>query len=307
MSSTEQFGFSTTTDDVLQGVDLTGKAMIVTGGASGIGLETSRSLAAAGASVTIAARRLREAEEIVGALRQSTANDAIEARALDLADLNSVRAFIDGWKGPLHALVNNAGIMALPVLERSPEGCEMQFATNFLGHFALTLGLHRHLAEAGDARVVCVSSTGSLFGPVLWGDPHFRFIPYDPLLAYAQSKTACILLSVGIAQRWAGSGITSNALHPGAIATNLQRYTGGLRTPEALRKTLRQGAATSVLLAASPALKGVSGRYFEDCNVAPVCNERPSAALAGVAPYALDGSNAERLWELALDLMTPQT
>jgi len=176
-----------------------------------------------------------------------------------------------------------------------------------LGHFALTLGLHRHLAEAGDARVVCVSSTGSLFSPVLWGDPHFRFIPYDPLLAYAQSKTACILLSVGIAQRWAGSGISSNALHPGAIATNLQRYTGGLRTPEALRKTPRQGAATSVLLAASPALKGVSGRYFEDCNVAPVCNERPSAALTGVAPYALDGSNAERLWELALGLVTPQT
>jgi NAD(P)-dependent dehydrogenase (short-subunit alcohol dehydrogenase family) len=296
------FGFSTTADDILEGIDLAGKTMIVTGGAGGIGLETTRSLAAAGASVTIATRRPREAEQVAHELRKSTANHAIEVRQLDLADLESVRAFVEGWEGPIHALVNNAGIMALPELWRSPEGCEMQFATNFLGHFALTLGLHRHLAQAGGARVVSVSSTGSLFGPILWDDPHFRFIPYDPLLAYAQSKTACILLSVVIGDRWAGDGIVSNALHPGAIATNLQRHTGGLRTPEPLRKTPQQGAATSVLLAASPSVEGVSGRYFEDCGLAPIRQERSGSELAGVASYALDRANAERLWDIALDL-----
>ncbi len=135
----------------------------------------------------------------------------------------------------------------------------MQFATNFLGHFALTLGLRRSLAQANGARVVSVSSSGSLFGPIFWDDPHFRFMPYDPLLAYAQSKTACTLLSVGIAQRWDIDGISSNALNPGAIATNLQRHTGGLRTPEHLRKTLEEGAATTVLLAASPLVEGTGG------------------------------------------------
>jgi NAD(P)-dependent dehydrogenase (short-subunit alcohol dehydrogenase family) len=303
MSSADApFGFSTTADDVLKGIDLAGKTMIVTGGAAGIGLETTRSLATAGASVTIAARRPREAEQVAYELRRSTANDAIYVRPLDLVDLESIRAFVEGWEGPIHALVNNAGIMALPDLRRSPEGCEMQFATNFLGHFALTLGLRRYLAQAGSARVVSVSSTGSLFGPVLWDDPHFRFISYDPLLAYAQSKTACILLSVSIAERWAGDGIVSNAMHPGAIATNLQRHTGGLRTPEPLRKTPQQGAATSVLLAASPSVEGISGRYFENCREAPICQERWGAALAGVAPYALDRASAERLWDMALCL-----
>lgn len=301
-SGNAPFGFATTADDILEGLDLTGKTMIVTGGAGGIGLETTRSLAAAGASVTIAARRPREAEQVAQELRRSTGNQAIHVLPLDLADLGSVRAFVESWQGPIHALVNNAGIMALPDLQRSPEGCEMQFATNFLGHFALTVGLRRYLAQARSARVVSVSSTGSLFGPVLWDDPHFRFVSYDPLLAYAQSKTACILLSVFIAERWAEDGIVSNALNPGAIATNLQRHTGGLRTPEPLRKTPQQGAATSVLLAASPTVAGISGRYFDNCREAPICHERSGAVPDGVAPYALDRANAERLWDIALCL-----
>ena len=175
----------------------------------------------------------------------------------------------------------------------------MQFATNYLGHFALTLGLHPHLAAARGARVVSVASTGALFGPVFWDDVDFRFIPYNPLLAYAQSKTACILMSVGIADRWADDGIVSNALNPGAIATNLQRHTGGLVTPEHLRKTTAQGASTSVLLAASPMVEGVSGRYFDNCNEAPVRQERPATAPDGVPPYAIDHGNAGRLWNLA--------
>jgi NAD(P)-dependent dehydrogenase (short-subunit alcohol dehydrogenase family) len=296
------FGFATMADEVLKNVDLSGRNMIVTGGASGIGTETSRSLAAAGAAVTIAVRRPGAAEAGAQRLRQETGNDEIYVRALDLADLRSVSAFVANWVGPVHALVNNAGIMALPELQRSAQGCEMQFATNFLGHFALTLGLRRQLAAAQGARVVSVSSTGSLFAPVFWDDPHFRFIPYDPLLAYGQSKTACILFSVGIAGRWADDGIRSNALNPGAIATNLQRHTGGLRTPEHLRKTPQQGAATSVLLAASPLVDGVSGRYFDHCNEAPIRHERPAPLPDGVAGYALDSANAERLWDMALAL-----
>lgn len=207
------------------------------------------------------------------------------------------------WDQPLDVLINNAGVMAIPELQRSAEGCEMQFATNFLGHFALAVGLRPWLARSGRGRVVSVASTGSLFGPVLWDDPHFRFIRYEPLLAYAQSKTACILLSVGIAHRWRDEGIVSNALNPGAIATNLQRHTGGLKTPEPLRKTPQQGAATSVLLAASPRLSGVTGRYFDNCQEAETTLARTDV-FAGVAPYALDPENADRLWSMAAALIS---
>jgi NAD(P)-dependent dehydrogenase (short-subunit alcohol dehydrogenase family) len=139
--------------------------------------------------------------------------------------------------------------MALPELERNKDGRELQFATNFIGHFALTLGLHPWLKTANGARVVSVSSTGSLWSPILWDDPDFRFIPYHPFVAYGQSKTACILVSGGIGRKWSVDNIASNSLNPGAIATNLQRHTGGLKTPEPYRKTPQQGAATSVLLA----------------------------------------------------------
>lgn len=303
MSQQIPFGFTSTASEVLAGVDLTGKTMIVTGGASGIGIETVKSLAAAGASVTIAARRVDAAEEVAKGLRAETGNSKIEVRPLDVADLNSVQKFADDWDKPIHALVNNAGIMMVPGLERTAEGCELQFGTNFLGHFALTMGLRRQLAAANGARVVSVSSTGSLFGPVIWDDPHFHFTQYNPLLGYAQSKTACILLSVGIKERWASDGIVSNALNPGAIATNLQRHTGGLKTPEHLRKNPQQGAATSVLLAASPLVEGVNGRYFDNCQEAPLIARRPEGRLEGVAPYALDSANADRLWEMALRIV----
>lgn len=303
MSQHIPFGFSSTAAEVLSGIDLTGKTMIVTGGASGIDIETVKSLAGARASVTIAARRVGAAEEVAEALRKKTGNEKIDVRPLDLSDLRSVRTFVAEWDKPLHALINNAGIMALPELERSPEGWEMQFATNFLGHFALTLGLRPHLARAQGARVVSVSSTGSPFGPVFWDDPHFRFMPYDPLLAYAQSKTACILLSIGIKDRWVSDGIVSNALNPGAIETNLQRDTGGLRTPEHLRKTPEQGASTSVLLAGSPLVEGVNGRYFDHCQEAPLVAQRPAGKLEGVAAYALDSENAHRLWGIAAEIV----
>ncbi len=288
---------------MLDGVDLHGKTIIVTGGASGIGTETTRALAAAGAQITIAARRPDAAEAVARVLREETGNPAIFVRRLDLGDLQSVHRFVEAWSGPVDALINNACIMALPTLERTSAGFEMQFATNYLGHFALTLGLRRHLAQAKGARVVSVASSGTLFGPIFWDDPHFQFIPYNPLLAYAQSKTACILLSVGIADRWVDDGIVANALNPGAIATNLQRHTGGLVTPEHLRKTPAQGAATSVLLAASPLMEGVSGRYFDNCSEAPVRQARPETFPDGVPAYAVDNGNADRLWNFASGLI----
>ena len=192
--------------------------------------------------------------------------------------------------------------MALPALERTPEGWEMQFATNYIGHFALTVGLHRALAAASGARVVSVSSSGNLIAPVIFDDLHFDFIPYDPFFAYGQSKTACALLAVEATRRWAGDGIFSNALNPGAIATNFQKHTGGLRTPPERRKTPQQGAATSVLLAASPLLEGIGGRYFEDCQEAATVAKRP-ADYVGVARYALNPENARRLWDVASNLI----
>lgn len=293
------FGFSSTASEVLGGIDLRGKRALVTGGAAGIGLETTRALARAGASVVVAVRRPHEAAPVIDALRRQTGNSGISLAQLDLADLASVQRLGADWSGPLHILVNNAGIMALPERRTTAQGIELQFATNYLGHYALALSLHTALRAAEGARVVSLSSSGHLFSPVVFDDLNFDFIPYTPFGAYGQSKTAAVLLSVGISDRWAGDGIYSNALNPGAIATGLQQHTGGLKTPVELQKTVEQGASTSVLLAASPLLAGVGGRYFEDCREARVVPARPADYSGGVAPYALDHDNADRLWELA--------
>ena len=213
-----------------------------------IGIETARALASAGAEVTLAVRNPDAGRDVAKTISESTANPNVYVRQLDLSEQRSVAAFAASWTGPLHILVNNAGIMALPELQRSAEGWEMQFATNFMGHFAFTLGLYGALKAAGGARVVSLSSSGSLFAPVLFGDPPFRFLPYTPFVAYGQSETACTLLAVEATQRWAKDGIFANALNPGAIATNLQKHTGGLTTPPERQKTVQQGAVTTVLL-----------------------------------------------------------
>jgi NAD(P)-dependent dehydrogenase (short-subunit alcohol dehydrogenase family) len=297
------FGFASTTDEVLAGVDLTGVRALVTGASSGIGTETARALAGAGAAVTLGVRDAKAGKEAAVRISESTGNQDVTVGRLDLADLASVREFTDAWRGPLHVLVNNAGIMALPGLELTPEGHELQFATNFLGHFALTTGLHASLAAASGARVVSVSSNGHLFSPVILDDLDYLIRPYDPISAYGQSKSAGVLLAVEATRRWSDDGIYANALHPGAIATNLQKHTGGLRTPVDRRKTPAQGAATSVLLAASPLLEGIGARYFEDCNEARVLHEKPVMFGGGVAPWALDPGNAERLWDIATELV----
>ena len=297
------FGFGSTADQVIEGVDLTGKRAIVTGGASGIGVETVRALAKAGAEVTVAVRRPDVGETVIKGIRESTGNPKIGIEQLDLSDLHSVQSFVKTWHGHLDILVNNAGVMAIPTLERTSEGWEMQFATNFLGHFALTTGLHRAMVAAGGARIVSVSSSGNLFSPVLFDDLHFDFMPYDPLVAYGQSKSACALLAVEATRRWSAQGIFANALNPGAITTNLQKHTGGLRTPPERQKTVAQGAATSVFLAAHSSVAGIGGRYFEDCNEAQTVTRRP-ADYSGVAHYAVSTINAQRLWDLATKLVT---
>jgi NAD(P)-dependent dehydrogenase (short-subunit alcohol dehydrogenase family) len=297
------FGFSSTADDVIAGVDLTGRRAVVTGASSGIGVETARVLASAGAEVVLAVRRREAGEEIAAQIIERTGNPRVGVRRLDLADLGSVAAFAADWDGPLHILVNNAGIMAVPELRRTPEGHELQFGTNYLGHFALTLGLRDALVAAQGARVVSLSSNAHFFSPVVFDDPDFRARPYDPWSAYGQSKTACILLAVAVTRRWSGDGVHANALNPGAIATNLQKHTGGLRTPVERRKTVAQGAATSVLLAASPLVEGVGGRYFEDCAESPVLDGEPEMFGGGVARWALDPGDAGRLWDLATEFL----
>jgi NAD(P)-dependent dehydrogenase (short-subunit alcohol dehydrogenase family) len=204
---TTNFRFSSTTAEVIEGVDLSGKRAIVTGGASGIGLETAKALSAAGAAVTLAVRRPAAARAVAEDIRVSTGNDAVEVRSLDVSDLASVRRFCADWTGPLQILINNAGIMALQDIQRTPEGWEMQFATNFLGHFALTAGLHAALAAASGARIISVSSSANMMAPVFFDDPHFNFIPYNPWLAYGQSKTANVLMAVDATRRWAKAGI----------------------------------------------------------------------------------------------------
>lgn len=301
---TTPFGFHTTASEVLAGVDLSGQRAIVTGGASGIGLETSRALVNAGAEVTLAVRRPDAVQEIAHGLRAG-GRGGVHVAALDLSELGSVRQFAAQWSGPLHMLVNNAGVMAIPDLEVTAQGWEMQLATNFLGHFVLANGLHEALKAAEGARIVSISSSAQLLGPVVFDDLHFKFRAYEPLAAYAQAKTACVLMAVEATRRWGHEGIVANALHPGAIATNLQKHTGGLKTPVDRRKTAQQGAATSVLLAASPLLQGIGGRYFEDCNEAMVVDQR-TADFTGVAPYAVDPTNAHRLWEAASHLAAMQ-
>ena len=306
------FGFTSTAAEVIAGVDLSGKRAIVTGASSGIGVETARALADAGAAVTLAVRNTETGERVAAEIREGTGNGAVTVGALDLSDLTSVRAFVAAWSGPLDILVNNAGVMAIQELTLSSSGHEMQFATNHLGHFALALGLHDSLAAAGSARIVSVSSGGHLRSPVVFDDIDYAFRDYDPFGAYGQSKTANVLFAVEATRRWAPEGIFVNALMPGGIATPLQRHLPAHYAEQALEafraagtdfKSVEQGAATSVLLAASPLLDGIGGRYFEDCNEAVVVTRRGGPGRGGVAPYALDPANAERLWELSLKLV----
>jgi len=314
---TTPFNAESTAAQVIAGVDLVGKRAVVTGGASGIGLETARTLASAGAQVTLAVRNTDTGQRAAADIQATTGRHDVAVARLDLTDLATIDAFTADWSQPLHILVNNAGILFavrpgqqrqdLP--EHTPEGWETQFASNYLGHAALARGLHDALAAAQGARVVVVSSSAHVMSPVVFDDIHFTSRPYDAYSAYAQPKTATVLFTVAIAKRWAADAITANALNPGGVVTNIQRHLdqATLRSIGAVDehdrplaappgwKTPQQGAATSVLLAASPLVEGVTGRYFEDCNEAVVVTE-PGDGTRGVAPHALDQNDADRLW-----------
>ena len=296
------FGAESTAQEVLAGVSLEGRRAVVTGASSGIGLETARELARAGAAVCLAVRDLdagrRSAEDILA----TTGNRQVTASALDLTDLGTVMRFTDAWRGPLDVLVNNAGVMGTPLL-RTSQGWEMQFATNHVGHFALATGLRRALAGAQGARVVVVSSSGHRRSPIVFDDVQFERRGYDTWLAYGQSKTANILFAVDAARRWAADGITVNALHPGAIYTGLQRWVdrdesrreeNQARRRDVAFKSRQQGAATSALLAGSPLVTGVTGTYFEDCAEAHIVEH--DQQRGGVCRFALDADAAHRLW-----------
>lgn len=304
------FGARTTAAEVIDGVDLHGRRAVVTGASSGMGVEIAWALAAAGAEVTLPVTDPNAGAQVAADLAARLPNSAgpLKVTQLDLSDLSTVTAFTASWSGPLHILVANAGVMALPQLTRNRDGRELQFAINHLGHFALATGLYSALAGAGGARVVCVSSIGHMLSPVVFDDLDYRFRPYDPWTSYGQSKSANVLFAVGAAARWASDGITANALMPGnVVGTSLTRFMDpqqlhsfsqdtGLLLPQP--KTVAQGAATAVLLAASPTVAGITGRYFEDCAPAVRVTER-AGAIAGVAPYVLDPDNADRLWTVS--------
>jgi len=309
-----ELGDTTTALQVVEGLDLSGRRAVVTGGASGIGLETARALAHAGAEVTLAVRDPDAGERVRADIVSTTGRDGVRVALLDLADLASVDAFARDWQGPLHILVNNAGVMDTPRGETA-QGWETQFGVNHLGHFALATGLHGALVAADDARVVVVSSSGHAASPVHFEDLFFERREYDPGLAYGQSKTANVLFAVEATRRWAADGITANALTPGGVWTPLQRHWSAekraaneefSRRAEATglfrMKSPEQGAATSVFLAASPQVRGIGGRYFEDCHEAEVVEQLHG--LAGVLPHALDPDAARQLWDVSERLIS---
>jgi NAD(P)-dependent dehydrogenase (short-subunit alcohol dehydrogenase family) len=223
-----KFDARSTTDDVITGRDLSGMRAIVTGASSGLGAETARALVKAGAEVTLAGRDGSAGRAIAAELREGAGSHAaVHTAEVDLSRRDSIARFLSAWEGPLHLLINNAGIMAAP-LGRTAEGWEMQFATNYLGHFMLAAGLRPALAagaaQGATARIVGLSSSSHLSAPVALDDLHFQHRPYDPWLAYAQSKTAVVLFCVEASRRWEHDGIVANAVNPGGILTGLQKH-----------------------------------------------------------------------------------
>ncbi len=311
---TSRFGAYTPARDVVAGRDLTGRRAVVTGAATGIGIETARALAEAGARVTIAARKPDLAQAAVADINK-TAKAPADWRMLDLADLASVRAFATGWGGePLHLLINNAGVMACP-LAYTGDGLEMQIGTNHFGHVLLGVLLARVLVDGAEearrpSRLVSLSSIGHRRSPVNFDDPHVRARPYDKWEAYGQAKTANALFAVGFDARFKDKGVRANAVMPGGIMTPLQRHMtmeeqiamGWIDAAGKVRdgfKTPEQGASTSVWAAVGDELEDVGGLYLEDCAQAePWSKETP---WRGVLPYALDAAAADRLWALSVE------
>lgn len=306
------FNAKSTTDDVIKGIDLKGKIAIVTGGNTGIGLETTRTLAKAGATVIVPARDMDKAAKNL----QDICN--VELAAMDLMSPESIDAFADKFLAsgrPLHMLINNAGIMWVP-LRRDSRGIESQLATNYLAQFQLTAKLWPALKKANGARVINVSSHGHHFAPFNFEDPNFGHRAYETLQGYGQSKTAVNLFSMELDNRARNYNIRAYAVHPGSIGgTELGREAplelfqkmgfadaNGQILPEvaASLKTIPQGAATTVWCATSPLLNTIGGVYCEDADIAPLCAY--ITCQKGVHPYSLDEASAKQLWRLTEDM-----
>lgn len=308
------FGRHTTARDVLAGQDLSGKTALITGGYSGLGLEAVRALAGAGARVIVPARRPEAAVEALNDL-----GEAVSVARMDLADLASVEAFtrdlLDSGTA-LDIVINNAAIMACPETRVGP-GWEAQFATNHIGHFAMTRALMPLMLKANAPRLVSLSSIAHRRSDIHWDDIHFERRPYDKWQAYAQAKTANALFAVGLMQQYGGEGLLAFSVHPGGILTPLQRHlpkeemvalgwideTGGIaEAAKPFFKSPEAGAATSVWCAVESRLAGRGGAYCEDCDIAEIaCADAPP--FKGVAPWAVDEDSAERLWQVTEDLL----
>jgi NAD(P)-dependent dehydrogenase (short-subunit alcohol dehydrogenase family) len=306
-----RFDATSTTDQVIDGISLEGKLAVVTGASAGLGVETCRALAAAGATVIMVARD----EEKLQAARQDLLRDQpgaqLHTQIMDLADLNSVRnaaVEILLHHPEIQLLINNAGVMACPLL-RTEQDFEMQFGTNHLGHFLFTGLLSEALIEGAPGRVINLSSAGHKFARFNFSDPNYNQREYDKWQSYGESKTANILFTVGLDLRTRERGVRSFAVHPGMIMTKLSRHmdksdyalleANSSGAPRVF-KTVQQGAATSVWAATSPHLSGRGGIYLEDCQIAPAAAR---ADGAGVEHYAVDPESAERLWLLSEELV----
>lgn len=308
-----RFNASSTALEVIEGHDLKGKNAIVTGAYSGIGIETARALAHAGARVTIAVRDINKGKMAAAQLNAQTGKELVYASVLDLSDLSSVRKFAESYlaeSGKLSILINNAGVMACPQTYTS-DGYESQFATNHLGHFLLFQLLQNAMKNAATARVVSLSSIAHRRSDVHFDDIHYRQRAYDKWQSYGQSKTANVLFAVGLTERYADQGITSNAVMPGGIVSNLQKHVpleeqkelGWIDENNRVNmnfKTPEQGAATSTWAATSYDLEGRGGLYLEDCSVAEPWSQ--ATPLRGYLPYALDPQSADRLWSESIKM-----
>jgi len=310
-TQTKTFGATSTTDEVLDGVDLSGKRFLVTGVSAGLGVETARVLAAHGAQVVGAARDLEKAKRATEQVRAGAANGGgLELVELDLASLASVRACADGLLAdgrPFDVIIANAGVMACP-MGHTADGFETQFGTNHLGHFVLINRIATLLKPGG--RLVNLSSSGHRFSDVDLGDPNFERTPYTEFGAYGRSKTANVLFAVEFDRRHKDKGIRATAVHPGGIQTELGRHlkpeviqqmiaditaqqaSGG---PSFSWKSIPQGAATSVWAAVVAPAEAVGARFCEDCHVAEIVDDA-STLRAGVRSYALDPEHAKALW-----------
>lgn len=318
------FGAKSEPEEVLAGIDLTGSVALVTGGYSGIGLETTRALARAGARVHVPARHMDKASKALADLdRDASLQGNVGLGEMDLADPDGVREYarrIRKGEEKLDLLINNAGIMACPETRVGP-GWEMQFAVNHLGHFVLTSELLPLLENADSPRVVALSSVGHKRSDIRWGDIHFQAEPYEKWTAYGQSKTANALFALGLDLQYRDRGIRAFSVHPGGIMTPLQRHLtdeemmalgwtdedGNLSEgAKDLFKTPSQGASTTLWAATASALDGKGGLYCEDCDVAELASE-DTPRYVGVEAWAVDDESALRLWEVTEEMLAEGT